>query len=90
MLHCVSHDDMVGSHNAWCRSIAAEAVTFEAPKVTKSASQQKCFFAAQGLCAANQAKPGLQYFCPEDPFALRPRMQNIAMPCRPHGLHCFA
>jgi hypothetical protein len=25
-------------------------------------SQQKCFFAAQGLCAANQAKPGLLYF----------------------------
>jgi hypothetical protein len=29
------------------RSIAAEAVTFEAPKVTKSASQQKGFFAAR-------------------------------------------
>jgi len=40
------------------RSIAAGAVTFEAPKVTKSACQQKGFFATQGLFPANQAEPG--------------------------------
>ncbi|HTE00157.1 MAG TPA: hypothetical protein VK668_12775 [Mucilaginibacter sp.] len=27
--------------------------------------QQKCFFAAHGLCPANQAKPGLQTIAPK-------------------------
>jgi hypothetical protein len=31
-------------------------------KGSKKSSQQKCFFAALGLCPANQAKPGLLPF----------------------------
>ena len=33
-------------------------------KAPKKSSQQQGFFAAQGLSAANPAKPGLQSFCP--------------------------
>ncbi|RYY36087.1 MAG: hypothetical protein EOP46_07705 [Sphingobacteriaceae bacterium] len=33
-------------------------------KVTKKSSQQKGFFAAQGICPANQPKPGPDLFCP--------------------------
>jgi hypothetical protein len=61
-----------------------------APKVTKSACQQIGFFAALGLCPANQAKPGLQYFgpaslalCPASAkscYALQPHLATIVLP----------
>jgi hypothetical protein len=89
MLHCVSHDEMFGSHNILAAHGRGGLVTLTRQS-NQSAFQQKGFFAARGVCPANQAKPGLQYFCPGDPCDLRPRMQNIAMPCRAHGLHRFA
>jgi hypothetical protein len=58
------------------------------PKVTKRSSQQKGFFAAQGLCPANSAKPGLETIahsliaCPSAniPYALQPHMATIVLP----------
>jgi hypothetical protein len=51
-----------------------------ATKVTKNACQQKGFFAATGLCAANQAKPGLQTVALLR--SLKPvLLQIFAMPC---------
>jgi len=60
------------------------------PKVTKRPSQQKGFFAARGLCAANQAKPGRETVAP--PCALLAcalalaftLLQIFPMPCRAH------
>jgi len=60
-------------------------------KVTKKSSQPKCFFAAEGLCPANQAKPHTQKFCalasPAHPiasaklaFPLQPGMATIVLP----------
>jgi len=54
-------------------------------KDSKKSSQQKGFFAAQGLCAANQAKPGLLYFYPA--IATHPAftlLQKSAMPAITH------
>jgi hypothetical protein len=61
-LRCfASIDDIYGSHNAYHRSIAAEAVTLTRQS-NQTAFQQKGFFAAQGLRPANQAKPGCNIF----------------------------
>src|SRR6185312_3056048 len=51
------------------------AVTFEAPKVTKSASSPEGFFAAQALrCKAR--KTGATLILPGEPCAFRPCMQK--------------
>jgi hypothetical protein len=63
-------------HTRFSRSIAAVAVTFVATKVTKSASQQKGFFAAQAF----RRKPGktrAAIILPGEPCALRPGMQKL-------------
>jgi hypothetical protein len=52
-------------------------------KSNKKSSQEKCFFAAQGLCPANQAKPGLQSFYPASlAFALASVKICYALPLR--------
>jgi hypothetical protein len=79
MLHCVSHDEMFGSHNILAAHGRGGLVTLTRQS-NQSAFQQKGFFAARGVCPANQAKPGLQYFCPGDPCALRTL----------HAKHCYA
>src|SRR5665213_2514632 len=63
------------------------AVTFEAPKVTKSASSSEGFFAARALYCKH-AKPGPRSFCPC--FAPATLQQKFAMPCRAQGHHRFA
>jgi len=60
-------------------------------KETKSQVRRLGFFAAQGHCPANRAKPGLLYFYPavamHFAFAL---LQKSAMPCHYTGHHRFA
>ncbi|WP_419789000.1 hypothetical protein [Mucilaginibacter sp. FT3.2] len=56
-------------------------------KGPKKSSQQKCFFAAQGLALQNGQNLGWDY------FALTrqsPRMQKLPMPCHRTAPHCFA
>jgi len=59
-------------------------------------SQQKCFFAAQGLCPANRTEPGLQLFCSASPalwptssaktcYALLPHRQPSFCPVSPEA-----
>jgi hypothetical protein len=55
-----------------------EAVTFEAPKVTKSACQQRGFSVAPGLCAANHAKPQAAILLPCFAHAFPPLQQKFA------------
>jgi hypothetical protein len=57
-------------------------------KVTKNQVQQKGFFAARGLCPANQAKPGLQNLAPLRSL-LALASASIAMPLQPHSLPSF-
>jgi hypothetical protein len=57
-------------------------------KVTKNKVQQKGFFTAQGLCPANQAKPGLQNLDPLT-FAQATASASIAIPLQPHCLPSF-
>jgi hypothetical protein len=67
---------------------ARGCVTFEAPKVTKSASSAEGFLPT-GLSAANRAKPGLRLFCRATSALYDPACKNAdALPRT--GLHCFA
>jgi hypothetical protein len=61
------------------RSIAAEAVTFEAPKVTKSAAQQKGFFAARAFALQIRQNLGCNLFAGE-PVAFRPLCKKLLCP----------
>jgi len=54
----------------------------------QKSSQQKGFFAARGLCPANQSKPRAAKNCPK---AAQPdAAAKFAMPFQPTGHHCFA
>ena len=58
-------------------------VTFCRHKSNQKGFQQKGFFAAQGLCPANQPKPRAAKCCPTS-FALAHASANIAMPLPAH------
>jgi len=57
--------------------------------VPKKSSQQQGFYAAQGLCPANQAKPGLQTIALFLPLKAN-AWQNLLCPSNPAGQHRFA
>jgi hypothetical protein len=60
----------------WPRSIAAGGCYFVLIQSNQKSSRQKGFFAAPGLCPANQPEPRAGIFCPTA-FALAPRFCKI-------------
>jgi hypothetical protein len=57
-------------------------------KVPKKSSQQQGFFAARGLCPANPAKPGCNYFARRRSRNLRFSKILLCLPTRRPALFC--
>lgn len=65
-------------------------VTFEAPKVTKSAVPQQKASLPHKPFRCKPGKTGAALILPGETCALRPGMAKTLMPCRHTARHCFA
>ncbi|MFD0748759.1 hypothetical protein ACFQZS_01310 [Mucilaginibacter calamicampi] len=69
--------------------MAAEAFFLFLDKKKQKSSQQRGFFAAHGLCPANQVKPRAVKFCPAVAPTWPTLQQKITMPLPTHGPSVF-